>query len=166
MKIRAFLLLLCWVTGAHAAEKKPAPGGKSLPGRNVPVVQWWNRVPLCDRIGLTTEQRVAFATELRNQLVSYQILQTSLRDARARQSAMLLDPAVTEEALHSYNRSEVVRLSDELQTLNFKARLLVRRRLTKAQLETVGRELPGFFTGRWFESSKTNVRQGTVVIEE
>lgn len=166
MKLCTLLLLGGLATGAQAAGTKPAAERTQPAGRNVSVVQWWARAPLCDRIGLSPEQRHAFAAELENQLVSYQILQTSLRDARAKQSAMLLDPSVTEEALLANNRREVARLSAEIQALNFKARLLVRKRLTKAQLETVARELPGFFTGRWFATSKVDVRQGSVVIEE
>lgn len=167
MKFFAILVALVMSGGgARATEVKPTPPGRSSPGRNIPVVQWWDRKPVCDRIGLAEEQRLALASELRNLQVSYQILQTSLRDARARQTAMFLDPSATEEALGVYNRKEVARLSDEIQALNFKARLLVRNRLTRAQLEAVGKELPGFFAGRWFESSKVDVRQGKVVIEE
>lgn len=160
MKKFAILLFLLSFTGAHAAENK------GVPGKNAPVVGWWTREPVCDRIGLTAEQRRTFAADLRNLQVSYQILQTSLSDARARQTAMLLDPATTEAALLAYNRKEVARLTDELQALNFKARLQVRKGLTRVQLETIGKELPGFFAGRWFDSSRREVRQGKVVIEE
>jgi len=156
---------LAVVVLALALQDPPAEP-QSGSGGQVSVVAWWEREPLCKRFGIPPELRLKLAGELDTTQTSYQLLQTRLGDARAVQSRLLLDPASTDEAIARHNRDEVARLSGAMQEQNFKARLLVRRALSREQLATIARELPDFFGGRWFRAPAARVQQGNVVIRK
>lgn len=157
------LASLLLALAALAAAGDPAAPARR-PAAN--LVGWWQHEELCARLGIGAELRRQLAGGLENLQTSYQLAQTRLAEARRRQSAMLLDPAVGSEKLLSFNRVEVVAASEKMQALNFEARLLVRGRLSPAQLVKIGAEHPQFFTARWFKASAVPVLEGKVSADD
>lgn len=141
---------------ADPADAEPAPAR-----RGARFVGWWQDAELSAEIGIPAGLRQQLATELENLQISYQITQTRLNEARKKQSAMLADPGESRDQLLAFNRTEILPLSEKMQSLNFEARLLVRSRLDRAQLLEVGKH-PQFFSGRWFKASPLPVREGKV----
>lgn len=144
-----------------------AAGDPGAPARRpaANLVGWWQHEELCRRLGIGAELRRQLAAGLENLQTSYQIAQTRLAEARRKQSAMLLDPAVGSAELLAFNRAEVVVASERMQSLNFEARLLVRGRLAPVQLAKIGAEHPQFFTARWFKASAVPVLEGRVAAD-
>lgn len=140
--------------------------GEAPPRRAAHLVGWWQHEELCGRLGIGAELRRQLAGQLENLQTSYQLAQTRLAEARRRQSAMLLDPATSNEQLLAFNRGEVAVASETMQALNFEARLLVRGRLTREQLAKIGAEQPLFFSARWFKASAVPVLEGKVAADD
>lgn len=129
-------------------------------------VTWWKNDKLARDLGLDDVQRKQLTAELENLQVGYQLAQTRLNEARTKQSAMMIDPAVDRAALVAFHQAEIAPPTDAMQQANFDARLAVRSRLRPDQLAAIGRDQPLFFSARWFKTSRVPVREGRVVIED
>lgn len=152
----AVLLSLLPLTAAAAPAKREGAG----------FVAWWKSDSLCRELGLDEAQQKGLAGQIENLAISYQLAQTRLNEARARQSAMLFDPAIDREALIAFHRSEIQAPTEAMQQANFEARLAVRARLSREQLATLERTHPRFFSARWFATSRVPVREGQVLVED
>lgn len=149
--------------------EKAAPPGEDAPAAQRDaggLVAWWKQKSLCDELGLTAAQRQRLVAGLESLQTRFQLAQTRLNEARARQTVMMLDPAIDAAALVAFNRDEVVAPSDQMQAFNFEARMLVRGELAKPQLEAIARSHPRFFTARWFQRSAVPVHEGKVILQE
>ncbi len=138
----------------------------AAPREATPLQNWWKRDAFCTELGLSPALRQELSSALDSLQTGYQLAQTRLSDARERQTRMMFDPAVSRDALVAFNRDEIAPLTQKMQQANLEARLLVRSRLTAAQIQTLQRTHPGFFTARWFRFSPVPVREGHVVVQE
>lgn len=157
------LLLAALLAAGGLGFAAPAAQGQLGGAR---FLAWWQDEKLCGELGISAELRRELAPKLDNLQTSYQLEQTRLNDARAKQGAMLADPKVGREQLLAYNRAEVAAVSERMQALNFEARLLVRGRLSAAQLEKIVASHPRFLIARWFRMSVVPVREGRVMVDD
>jgi hypothetical protein len=152
----AALLLILAGGPALGDEVEPSPAGARR------LVGWWHQPAMCAELGIPTAQREDLARELDQLEITYQLAQTALNAARHQQSLLLADPTVSAERLLAHNRDEVVAQSDRMQATNFQARLLVRSKLSPAQLGELTKKSPVFFAARWFRAARVPVREGQV----
>lgn len=173
--VLALLMLAACAAGVRegfaapaAPPAKPSAKPAAKPGSlgNARFLAWWRDDQLCAELGIAPDLRKELAARLENLQTSYQLEQTKLNDARAKQSAMLADPKVSREQLLAFNRAEVAAASEKMQSLNFEARLLVRGKLAPGQLEKIVAGHPRFFVARWFKMSQVPVREGQVVVDD
>jgi|CXWL01.1.fsa_nt_gi hypothetical protein len=152
----AGLLSLLPFTAAAAPPKREA----------VSFVAWWKSDSLCRELGLDEAQQKGLAGQLENLAITYQLAQTRLNEARARQSALLFDSTIDRETLIAFHRNEIEAPTEAMQQANFEARLAVRARLSREQLAAIERTHPRFFSARWFATSRVPVREGRVLVED
>lgn len=145
-------------------EDKPEPRFANKDA--IPLVNWWSSAELCEKLGISEDLRKEFEVKLNNMQITYQIAQGNLKASRDKQSKMFYDGSVSEAELAAFHAEHVAGNSDEMQRVNFQARTMVRKMLSKEQLAKIEATRPNFFGARWFRFSSVRVQEGKVILKK